>query len=101
MLSYHPSNQSSVPAKYTGSLSTSSNQHSSQVGVGDMYLGLGGTKSVSCRSDYRQGTGRHTECLTSPALSLTASVAAEARVPADASESFATSVILDQQVCTR
>ena len=37
----------------------------------------------------RQG---HTECLTSPALSLAAFLAAEARSPTDALSSFATSV---------
>ena len=36
---------------------------------------------------------KHTECLTSLALSPTASFAASARVPAEASESFATSVL--------
>lgn len=35
----------------------------------------------------------HTECFTSPALSPTASLAALARVPRDASSSFATSVM--------
>lgn len=37
---------------------------------------------------------KHTECLTSPALSPTASFAAEARVLTSASLSFATSVFL-------
>ena len=66
------------------------NQYLSHVGVGTMYLGLGGQSVICQRGEgIRQG---HTECLTSPALSLAAFLAAEARSPTDALSSFATSV---------
>lgn len=54
-----------------------------------MYLGLDDSQLGAVVS--LNGPGR-TECFTSPALSPTASLAAVARVPRDASSSFATSV---------